>query len=199
MFLHFNMACNKSIIGTCESMWCSVVHQSLRFNLFSLPIQAFPSSLFMAKGRAVISSPNSKILSIADLLVGTSIKTTKLWGKNYLQQSAAVKTFLSSNEKLKYIEEEPADAISSKWIKEDAEVRLWPWNFVEPHINSNVMLLMFDNQFESYATEKNIQRIYGLRDDCRSIPLKAWYKISEWILSALSNRNWHQEKSKRRP
>lgn len=130
MFLHFNMACNKSIIGTCESMWCSVVHQSLCFNLFSLPIQTFPSSLLMAMGRALISSPDSNTLSIADLLVGTSSTTTKLWGKNYyLQQSAAVKTFLSSNEKLKYIEEEPADAISSKWIKEDAQVRLWPWNF----------------------------------------------------------------------
>lgn len=39
--------------------------------------------------------------------------------------------------------------------------------FVEPHINSNIMLLKFDNQ------KKNIQRIYGLWEDCRSIPLKA--------------------------
>lgn len=76
----------------------------------------------MAKGKGVVSS-DSNTLSIADLFGGTSITTTRLDGKNFLQWSAAVKTYLISKEKLKYIEEEPADATNSEWIKEDTQVR----------------------------------------------------------------------------
>lgn len=74
----------------------------------------------MAKGKAVSSSPDSSSVSIADLLSRTSITTTMLDGNIFLQYSAAMRTFLVSKEKLKYIEE-PADTTSSEWI-EDAQV-----------------------------------------------------------------------------
>lgn len=89
-----------------------------------------------------IPSMSSTPISIAELLNNSSITSTKLAGsKNYHPWSAAIKTFLISKEKLRYIEEgKPSIAIPT-WEKEDAQVRSWLWNSMEPRVSCNVMLL----------------------------------------------------------
>lgn len=76
---------------------------------------------------------------------------------------------LISKEKLKYIEEEPGDAISSEW-KEDAHFRSWLWNSMESHISCTVMFwtlhMLFGNQiYETFASDTNVQRIYDVCEE----------------------------------
>lgn len=84
---------------------------------------------------------NSTPISIAELLNNSSITSTKLAGsKNYLPWSATIKTFLS-NEKLRYIEEGKPSIATPTWEKDDAQVRSWLWNSMEPRVSCDVMLL----------------------------------------------------------
>lgn len=122
-----------------------------------------PDFLILPKGKSAASTSDTNI----DLLNATSITTTKLYGKNYLQWSSAVKTFLISKEKLKYIEQDMPEETSSDWVKEDAQVRSWHWNLMGPHISCDVVLLpiayaVWTSASESFASEANIQGIYGL-------------------------------------
>lgn len=76
----------------------------------------------MAKGEAVVFSSETNLLSIIDLINGSSIARTKLNGKNFLQWLSRIKTFIISKDKLKYIEEEQSDVSSSESIRNDAQV-----------------------------------------------------------------------------
>lgn len=101
----------------------------------------------------------------------SSITSTKLSeSKNYLSWSACIRTFLTSKEKLRYIEEEKPEVASPKWVKEDAQVRSWLRNSVESHVSSDVMLLptayaVWESIKETYGLEGNIQRVYELCED----------------------------------
>lgn len=118
-----------------------------------------------------IPSMSSTPISIAELLNNSSITSTKLAGsKNYHPWSAAIKTFLISKEKLRYIEEgKPSIAIPT-WEKEDAQVRSWLWNSMEPRVSCNVMLLPTAYAVWTFIKRDlwqcgNIQRIYKLCED----------------------------------
>lgn len=100
--------------------------QSASFSLFCTPprpVIFFKLLSPWQKGKAVTSTPETNTLSVADLLTSSSITTTKLYEKNYLQWSAAVKTFLTTNKKMKFIEEPMPEAATLDWTKEDAQVR----------------------------------------------------------------------------
>lgn len=123
----------------------------------------------MDQGKAVASpsTPVSSTISLADLINSSSITSSKLYRKKDPSWSAAIKAFLTSKEKLHYIEvDKPVDA-STTWAKEDAQVRSWLWNSMKPHVACDVMLLptayaVWTSLQETYALEGNIQRIYEL-------------------------------------
>lgn len=81
---------------------------------------------------------------------------------------------------MKYIEDEPGDSTSSEW-KEDAQVRSWLWNLIEPQISCDVMLLdtayaVWKSIYETFASENNIQSLY---DVCgRGVSLQIRYEIT---------------------
>lgn len=123
----------------------------------------------MAKGKSVVNTTDSNTLLVADLLSSSSITTTKLHGKNYLQWAAAIKT-LQSSEKMKYIEEEVPEAASSEWVKEDAQVRSWLLDSMEPNVACDAMLLpsahaIWNFVRETFTSDGNIQRIYELYEE----------------------------------
>lgn len=96
-----------------------------------------------AKDKPAVTSPEFTTISIAGHLNSSSITSSKLSGtKNYLSWSAAIKTFLTSKEKLRYIEEDKPETESSTWAKEDAQVRSWLWNSMEPHVSCDVIPLL---------------------------------------------------------
>lgn len=69
-----------------------------------------------------------------------------------------------------YIEEEPVDVASFGWIKEDAQVRSWLWNSIEPQISCDVMLLPTDyaawkSVYENLGTDKSIQRVHDVCEE----------------------------------
>lgn len=110
-------------------------------------------------------------MSIAELLNSLSITLSKLSGsKSYPSCSAAIQTFLTSKEKLRYIGEDKPEAAGSTWTKEEAQVRSRLWNSMEPHSSCDVMLLPTSYAVrnfvkETYGLEGNVQRIYELCED----------------------------------
>lgn len=118
-----------------------------------------------------IPSMSSTPISIAELLNNSSISSTKLAGsKNYHPWSAAIKTFLISKEKLRYIEEgKPSIAIPT-WEKEDAR---WGhgcgtvWSLMLVAMLCCYLLPMQYGLLskETYGNDGNIQRIYKLCED----------------------------------
>lgn len=109
-----------------------VIHKDL---FFSFPLSTF--CLFrlfllflpiMEKGKAIVVSPDSSTTFVVDLINNSFITSSKLFGKNYIPWSAAIQTFLTSKEKLKYIEAHKHDDASPTWAKEDAQLRSWLWN-----------------------------------------------------------------------
>lgn len=117
------------------------------------------------------SSSEPTTISITELLNSSSITSSKLSGsKNYLPWSVAIKTFLISKEKLKYIEEETPEGSTSNWAKEDVQVRSWLWNSMEAHVSCDVMLIatayaVWTSVKETYGSEGNIQHIYEVCED----------------------------------
>lgn len=124
----------------------------------------------MAKGKSVVVTTEAGSLSVADLIHASSITTSKLYGKNYLQWGAAITTFLTSKEKLKFIEEPQGDTSSSDWVKDDVTVCSWLWNTMEPHISCDYMPLdsayaVWSYVRETFTTHKNTQRMYELCEE----------------------------------
>lgn len=71
---------------------------------------------------------------------GSSITSTKL-NNNYIQWSVSITTFLLYCKKLHYIETVPPSNPDPTWLCEDAQVRSWLWNSMEPRISYDVILL----------------------------------------------------------
>lgn len=123
------------------------------------------------KDKPPTHTSDDSAISIAELINSSYITSSKLSGsKNYLPWSAAIKTFLISKEKLKYIEEDKPEIAGSVGAKEDAQVKSWLWNSMEPHITCDVMLLpiaytVWLSVKETYGLEGNIQRTYELCDN----------------------------------
>lgn len=131
------------------------------------PFPVFPS---MATHEKLVASSSGSI-SLADLFNSSSITTNKLKGKiNYLSWSSAIQTFLLSKDKLKYIDEDRPLAAGPAWAREDAQVRSWLWNSMEPQVSNDVMLLptafsVWTSLKDTYGLDGNIQRIYELCED----------------------------------
>lgn len=84
-----------------------------------------PAVLMATKDKRIATTSDVSTISIAELLSNSSITLSKLSSpKNYLSWAAAIKTFLTSKERLWYIEDKPEDA-GAVWEKEDAQVRSW--------------------------------------------------------------------------
>lgn len=94
------------------------------------------------KDKCIATTSDVSTISIAELLSSSSITSSKLSStKNYLSWAAAIKTFLTSKERLWYIEEDQPEDPGAVWVKEDAQVRSWLWNSMEPYVSCDVMLL----------------------------------------------------------
>lgn len=94
-----------------------------------------------ANDKPTPTQSNLAPIAIAEQLNSSFITSSNLSGsKNYLPWSAAIKTFLMSKEKDK------PEISSFIWAKEDAMVRSWLWNSMEPHVRCDVMLLLFGIQ-----------------------------------------------------
>lgn len=105
------------------------------------------------------SSSDSTTISIADLINSSSITSSKLSGsKNYLPWCAAIKKFLTSKERLKYIEEDKPEATTSVWEKEDDQVRSCVWNSMELYVSCDVMLLPI-----AYRVWISVRRLMALK------------------------------------
>lgn len=104
----------------------------------------------MAKDKVPTLPTKPELPTLVDLLSGSSITSTKLNDPNFVHWSATIKTFLQSKDKLHYIVSEPIGEKDAKWIKEDAQVRSWLWNSMEPHISVDVVLL--DTAFAVYTS-----------------------------------------------
>lgn len=72
-----------------------------------------------------MSTVSDHASTMADLIGGSSITTTKLNGSpNVIWWSASITNFLISKDKLHYIEEKPPKQPDAKWVKDDAQVQM---------------------------------------------------------------------------